>query len=285
VFDPLEPPYLPVPLIDAGFTADDLIPIALTHRPELASGQAIVQAALARLKQEKIRPLVPSVLLRSNATNPSGSLAFGYIAGGRNATFQRDGNRFDIDLQVLWEFQNLGFGNLARVNERKAEHAIATLELFRVQDRIAAEVTQATVQAQAAAARLAEAEPAFKDAIESVTKNFEGLNQTRRAGDLLVLIVRPQEVVAAVQAYGQAYADFYGAVADYNRAQFRLYRALGHPAQALANAVPPPLDPPPAGQPLPAPKPLPVIPKAAEKPVSEVNIHAPIVPVPATPGK
>ena len=49
----------------------------------------------------------------------------------------------------------------------------------------------------------------------------------------MVLLVRPQEVVAAVQALAQAYLDYYGAVADANRAQFRLYRALGQPAQCL----------------------------------------------------
>jgi hypothetical protein len=52
-----------------------------------------------------------------------------------------------------------------------------------------------------------------------------------------VLIVRPQEVVAAVQALGLANADLAAAVGEYNRAQFRLYRALGHPAEALGGAV------------------------------------------------
>jgi hypothetical protein len=39
--------------------------------------------------------------------------------------------------------------------------------------------------------------------------------------------------VAAVQALDQAYRDYFGAVADANRAQFRLYRALGHPAACV----------------------------------------------------
>ena len=42
------------------------------------------------------------------------------------------------------------------------------------------------------------------------------------------------EAVVAVQALNKAYYHYFGAVADYNRAQFRLYRALGNPAQALA---------------------------------------------------
>ena len=43
----------------------------------------------------------------------------------------------DLDIQVLWEFQNLGLGNLAKVRERRAENAAAIIELFRLQDRIA----------------------------------------------------------------------------------------------------------------------------------------------------
>jgi len=94
---------------------------------------------------------------------------------------------------------------------------------------------------------------ALREALDLVEKSLEGLGQTRRVGDAVLLVVRPQEAVAAVQALGQANADFYAAVGDYNRAQFRLYRALGHPAQCLAGAVPPAPDPPPAAQPGPLP--------------------------------
>lgn len=52
-------------------------------------------------------------------------------------------------------------------------------------------------------------------------------------------MIRPQEVLPAVQALAQAYNDYFGTVADYNRAQFRLSRALGQPAQALAEDVAP----------------------------------------------
>ena len=51
-------------------------------------------------------------------------------------------------------------------------------------------------------------------AVESADKNLQGLGQTRKAGDLLILVLRPQEVVAAVQALSQAYTDFYAATAD-----------------------------------------------------------------------
>lgn len=235
--EPLEPPLLPVAVIDPAGTLDALIPVALTNRPELAGQQAVVQATLARLKQEKVRPLVPSLALRSTATNPSGSLGWGGFGGGPNDRTQAFGSRFDLDFQVLWEFQSLGFANKARVGERRAEHMAATLDLFRTQDRIAAEVSTAFAQAKAAGERMAKAEPALKEAVELVDKSLLGMGQTRRVGDTNVLVVRPQEVVAAVQALGLANADLAVAVGEYNRAQFRLYRALGHPAEALSGAV------------------------------------------------
>jgi outer membrane protein TolC len=261
VVEPIEPPFLPVTVIDPSATVDGLIPIALTTRPELAGQQAVVEATLARLRQEKIRPLVPSLVLRGASTNPAGTLGYGTFGGGPNGNLQNFGGRFDIDMQLLWEFQALGFANRARVREREAENEVATLELFRTQDRIAAEVVRAFAEVQSAAERLNEAEPALRQAIDVVDKSLEGL-QYRRVGEQLVLFVRPQEAVAAVQSLALANADFFAAVADYNRAQFRLYRALGHPARCLANAVPgadqlprPPESAPPAQPDRPAPVP------------------------------
>src|SRR5262249_34138203 len=147
------------------------------------------------------------------------------FGGGFNSNLSNFTARSDFDLQVLWEFQNLGFGNRARVNERRAERQLAIIELFRAQDRIAAEVAQAHGQVRAAAERVAEAETALGDAVESAEQNLRGLGQTRAVGNQLLLTIRPQEAVAAVQALGQAYADYYGAIGDYDRGQFRLYRA------------------------------------------------------------
>ena len=50
--------------------------------------------------------------------------------------------RVDPSVQVQWELRNLGFGNRALVRERQAESQQATIELFRIQDRVAAEVVQ-----------------------------------------------------------------------------------------------------------------------------------------------
>jgi outer membrane protein TolC len=231
--EPLEPPQLRVELIDLHKPVDELVPIALTSRPELASQQAQVQLTLTLLKQERLRPLIPSILLRGASTPVTGTLAEGVFGGGPNGTVGNGGLRSDLDLQVLWQFDNLGFGNLAKVQQRQAENRLAVIDLFRIQDRVAAEVAQAYAQAQLAARRVDVAEKGVRSALNSADKNLVALGQTKGGGNPVVLLVRPQEAIAAVQALAQAYIDYYGAVADANRAQFRLYRALGQPAQCL----------------------------------------------------
>src|SRR5262249_6912617 len=133
-------------------------------------------------------------------------------------------------------WQNLGFGNRARVNEGRGLNRLSMLELFRIQDQVAADIVQAYFLARSAAERVKQAENEIKDALEVARENIKNVGQTKRtSGNLIVLLIRPQEAVASVEALVQAYNDYYGAVADYNRAQFRLYRALGHPAQLLTN--------------------------------------------------
>lgn len=229
LIDPVEPPHLRVSLVSPEQTIDTLIPLGLRNRPELASQQALIEATLHRLKQERIRPLIPSLVLKGAGTNPPASFSGGVFGGGNDA-LSKYGPRGDVELQVIWELQGFGLVNRAKVREKQADNQVAILEMFRLQDIVAAEIAQAHAKAQSAAGRLADAESGLKDAADSVDKNFQGLSQTRRAGDLIILMVRPQEVIASIQALSQAYADFYSAIADHNRAQFRLYRALGQPA-------------------------------------------------------
>ena len=76
VIVPLEHDHLQITLIEPSRTLDDLIPIGLTNRPELASQQALVQAVLVKIRQEKLRPLTPSILLNGFQT-PNELLQFG----------------------------------------------------------------------------------------------------------------------------------------------------------------------------------------------------------------
>ena len=59
VVEPLEHDHLQITLIDPARALDDLMPIALTNRPELASRRALVEAAEVRVRREKARPFIP----------------------------------------------------------------------------------------------------------------------------------------------------------------------------------------------------------------------------------
>lgn len=236
VIEPVEPPHLRVSLLPLDKPVDDLVPIALTSRPELAAQQALVQASLRLLRLEKMRPLVPSLLLRGWSTPVTGTLSFGYFGGGVNSDLSNFNIRQDWDIQALWTLQNFGLGNRALIRQRAAENRAALVELFRVQDRVAAEVVQAYSLAQTAGQRIGETETELREAQTLVREGLVALGQTHRLGEggPIELVTRPLEVATAVQMLQQAYADFYLSINDYNRAQFQLYRALGNPAQALA---------------------------------------------------
>ena len=98
---------------------------------------------------------------------------------------------------------------------------------------MAQDVVQAHAQLEAAATQIDDATSEVKEAIVTFQGTLTGIGQTRGAGDLLQLVNRPQEAVAALQQLFRAYDDFFAAVNGYNRAQFQLYRALGFPARIV----------------------------------------------------
>ena len=157
-------------------------------------------------------------------------------------------------MAAVWQLQNGGIGNIGRIREQRADRDLASIEFTRTVFRVKSEVTQAVARLQTARARVVATAEGLRQAIESADKNFIGLRETARpAGELLRLIVRPQEVVAAIIALETAYEQYAPAVNDYNTAQFDLYRALGQPAQWVTSGDwQPPAPPGDRGQPRPS---------------------------------
>jgi outer membrane protein TolC len=243
VLVPIEHDHLQLTLIEPGRVLDDLIPIALTNRPELAGHQAMVQATIALLRREKMRPLIPSILINGFQT-PNELLMAGIFGLGPNNSMNQWTGRFDMSLQPLWQLDAFGIGNLARIKEARGMESLAIIELFKTQDMVAADVTRAHARLQSAALRVVQADRALRTAIITFNGNYQGLQQTTRFGDVLVLVNRPQEVVFALQLMKLAFDEYFTTVADYNRAQFELFHALGYPAQELTLKQPPgPVEP------------------------------------------
>ncbi|MGD0897350.1 MAG: TolC family protein [Thermoguttaceae bacterium] len=229
---PMEPPHLQVSLISPGFRVADLVPVGLANRPELASRRALVQASFERVRQERLRPLLPNVIVEGR-NGPGGAFNGSFFGGGPDGGPQLYAGRFDMDMGLVWTLQNLGAGNRSLVRARIAEEQQASIDFADVQDRVAQDVVQAHAQLEATAAQVDNAMTAVKEAIITYNGTLRGISETRGAGDLLQLVNRPQEAVAALQQLNRAYDLYFAAVNGYNRAQFQLYWALGYPARIL----------------------------------------------------
>jgi outer membrane protein TolC len=231
LLEPVEPPFLQVTLISADSPPDQLTIVALNSRPELASRRDLLAAAHEQLLQEKNRPFLPNLIVTSPATT-TGLIAGGNFSSGPNGSMGSNAGRFDIEVAAVWQLQNAGIGNVGRIRQRRAEQDLAAIDVKRTVFRVKSEVAQAVARLQTARVRVVETDEGVRQAIESADKNFIGLRETTRpAGELLRLIVRPQEVVQAIEALNSAYQQYSGAVNEYNVAQFELFRALGQPAQ------------------------------------------------------
>ncbi len=139
---PLEHDHAQVTLIDPARPLDDLMPIALTNRPEIAANQALVQAAEVGIRMEKARPLLPNILLNGFQT-PYEMIQAGIFGLGPNSSLNQWRGRFDFSIQPLWQLENMGIGNLARIKAARGIESMAVVEFFKRQDMVAADVTRA----------------------------------------------------------------------------------------------------------------------------------------------
>ncbi|MBV8268121.1 MAG: TolC family protein, partial [Planctomycetaceae bacterium] len=239
VVEPLEHDHTQITLIDPGRGLDDLMPVALANRPEVASRRALVEAAEVGVRREKARPLLPSVLL-NGYQNPGGMLIQAGIFGlGPNSSLNQWRGRDDVSIQLVWQLENFGLGNLARIKAQRGQESRAIIDLRRTQDQVAEKVNQAQARLQSAAVRVYQAERALRTGIITYNGSVKGLEQTSRFGDVLVLITRPLEAIYALELLQRAFDEYFTTVAEYNRAQFDLFHALGYPAQEVAMLRPP----------------------------------------------
>ena len=230
---PSEHDHTQVTLIDPGRGLDDLMSVALTNRPELASRRAQIQAAKLGVCREKMRPVLPVVMLGGFQT-PGMYLQAGIFGLGPNSSLNQWRGREDVSLQLMWQLEGFGIGNLGRIKQQRGNESRSIIELRRTQDMVAADLTRAQARVQSAAARVLQADRALRTGIITFNGHLEGLGQTRRLENVLVLTFRPQEAVYSLDLLSLAFNEYFTTVAEYNRAQFDLFHSLGYPASEVA---------------------------------------------------
>ncbi|QEH34499.1 Outer membrane efflux protein [Aquisphaera giovannonii] len=237
VLEPQEHDHAQITIIDPGRTLDDLMPIALANRPELSSRRASLLAAEARIRREKMRPLLP-LLTVNGFQHPGFTMQGGVFGLGPNSSLNQFVGRNDVTLGVFWQLEGLGIGNLARIKQQRGLESDSIIRLRRQQDLVAADVTRALARVQSAAARVLQADRALRTGIVTFIGHLEGLGQTRRLENVLILTFRPQEAVYSLDMLNVAFNEYFTTVAEYNRAQFDLFHALGYPARELSQLRP-----------------------------------------------
>lgn len=210
---PVEPALIPIDLAPTHCTLPELVATGLSNRPELAESRFLVGAAIDRLRREQNAPLIPSVLL---------GLSYGGNGGGLGDDISNYGDRMDFDAAAFWEVRNLGFGEQAARNEARARLEQARSRQVQTLDMVASEVAEAHAQVVARREQIEIAQAGITAARQSYRRNSE------RIQDAIGL---PIEALQSIQALDNAQRQYVRSVADYNRAQFRLQRALGWPVQ------------------------------------------------------
>lgn len=163
-----------------------------SERPHLMGG-AGVAAAWARFRKSDRGFLLPKLVVADQV---------GSFGGGRNDDLQDFEARNALGVQLYWELKNLGFGNLADADERRAAYDQARLALAERQAAALAEIVEAAQTVAARHAALALAEDAVREATELYRISMESTSNVIDAKNLFDAL-RPLQ---AIEALNQALA-------------------------------------------------------------------------------
>jgi outer membrane protein TolC len=225
---PADPALAPITLIPEDGPIDQLIGQALMNRPELAESRALISASEVRLRQARLRPLLPNLELTYYGAD---------FGGGRDDSLAQFRGRSDGTAAAVWTLQNMGLGNLAETRLRRIQTNEANLHALEVQAQVTDEVNQAIQVALARREALASGQEAIRKAVEMFRRLdiiAFGMNGPKKELESL-------EPLLAIQALAQARTLYLNYVIDYNRAQFQLFAAVGSPpleAPAKSPVVP-----------------------------------------------
>ena len=151
----------PVVLIDENEKLEKLTERGLMSRPEVRARLQAIAEAQTRVRQERIRPFLPTL---------SAGFSAGSFGGGSNLTaagiaqpgggvqvspwFGRFAGRTDFDVFAVWTLQNAGAGNRALVNRADAVLGEATAELQLTNNEVREQIAESLADVQTASRQM-----------------------------------------------------------------------------------------------------------------------------------
>jgi outer membrane protein TolC len=202
----------PFRLVPENTDLASLVQTALESRPELFARSAAIQEAHVQKRQEQARPWLPLL---------SVGYSSGVFGGGSNQVADDFGplkGRSDVDVMAVWNVQNLGFGNCARVRRAGAivGQSLASYQI--ALNQVRQEVSEAHAAAKTAARQI----QAAKVALTASEEGFLLESERIRLGQ-----GRPIEVLDSFRQLLDAQQEWLRAVVAFDIAQFQLFVALG----------------------------------------------------------
>ncbi len=204
----------PITLFASDVPISDLVQHALINRPEIKQSGDIIAASRAAKDGAVYGPLIPTL----------GTQVFaGGYGGGHTAQPSNFGGAEDSLVSLSWRIGPGGLFDSGRINASKAQLAATSLGDAKLKDAIATEVVVSDAHMQSVSDQIALA----KLTLASASETLRLTGERRQFGVGIVL-----EYIQAEQALDQARSDYFTVIAEYNKAQYGLNKAVGGPPEA-----------------------------------------------------
>ncbi len=199
----------PLSIVSAKESLGDLVSQALAARPETQQSAAFLSAAQYAKNGAIYGPLIPSV---------GGQAFFGGLGGGKDSETGHFGESEDYVALLTWRIGPGGLFDFGNIHARQARLRSAAFTADKVIDQVANEIITSQARVQSLADQIATAKQSLSDAEEALR-----LGQERKEFGVGVVL----ETILAQQELSRVRNDYLNIVADYNKTQYALLRALG----------------------------------------------------------
>ena len=203
-------------LFEPQSTLDPLVNQALGSRPELKESQALILAAEENKKGSLYGPIIPSL---------NAQVFGGGLGGGPDGGPDHFGAEGDYLIGMSWRIGPGGLFDSGRIRASKARFAATQLGDARLKDDIVAQVVAGVTHLRSVAEQITMAET--KVTLASETLRFTSERKQYGVGVVL-------EDLQAQQDLDRARSDYLNLLAEYNKAQYSLSRAVGYVPNSTA---------------------------------------------------
>lgn len=206
---PREEEMAPLRLIDTNAALGTLVERALQFRPELRQSHALILAAQDTKNGAVYGALFPSL---------NAQVFAGGFGGGPENGHGSFGAAEDYQFGLSWRIGPGGLFDAGRVHASKARLAATQLSDAKLKDAIVVEVVAGFTRVESTAAQIDLA----RNNLSSANETLRLTRERKQFGVGAVL-----EDIQAQQALTQARSDYVTALAEYNKAQYQLNKAVG----------------------------------------------------------